>query len=1007
MDPLTDLGIAVATEATTSSLAKIKKHIGYLYKYKQNVKSLEVAAKKLDSKRIDASRFIEDTNRKLKDVSSTTVHWQSEADQLHQKAQKIFSGNKISWSRYSTSKHAWKMAQKINEDIQTAPNFGTVFDRPAPKLGPTFDLKGFMHFGSRASVVNEVWEALKDEKVRMCSISGMGGTGKTLLVKKLIQRVESDHLFDKVVMVTVSQNPNPRKIRGNIASSLELKIGSEELETSNKLIEWLLINDKSILLILDDVWEELDFEAIGLPRAKLKILLTSRKKDVCQRMGSEPNCVINVLTNEEAWGLFKEIAMESIEKLKLHDTARKVADECGGLPIVIVTLATALKHEAKATWNDSLLKLQKSNLLSIAGMEKVYSRIQLSYDLLNDHEAQSCFRLCCLFPEDHNIPVEYLVCYGKGLQLFENVVSMSDARDRVESIIHKVKKSFLLLDGEDDDSVKMHDILRDFAISISSKDRHPYIVGCEQVMEKWPETSQYENCSAISFVCNKINEHPLDLRCPKLELLHLILKDDGVGLPIGIFEGLKELKVLVLQVPLLFQSLSMLTKLRTLIINEISNDWEDFERSKIGDLLGHGDLKDLEILAFATNRSCYAFPEKIGLLCNLRHLKFSRVEFNYMPPGVLSKLVKLEELDLSPKFTSWGSEEEGGRRMNASLDEIESLPLSTLKIAVGKCSILSENLVKSLTRFHICMGTSDWRTYDSNAELEVFDMDASDVRVGWISGLLRKCESLKLSYVRNLKNLMCLQFSEDNGFPQLKDMDLFGCNEMEDLVDKIAERIPSFFLSQLETLCLTDMDSLKEIWHEYAYFSKIEPIYFSNLSVIKIYDCPKLKHLFPLSVATELRQLHCILIMDCEEMEEILYIDQVDNGNQIMEENIAKTDEKEVDHTIIFPQLKTLRLRGMLKLRILYDGNHAIELPSLEELLIDQCTRMEGLSYGSFNAPRLEGLLINNFSYDAGGEDLNEIVKEMAGTGNDIEEDDDDDVDNDNDNDDEIHQITN
>ncbi|XP_065874073.1 disease resistance protein At4g27190-like [Euphorbia lathyris] len=435
MDPLTDLGVSVATEATTSLLAKTKKHIGYLYKYKENLKCLEVAAKKLDAKRTDASRFAEDTKRKQKDVSSTAAHWQSEADQLHVKAQKIVSENNISrlnpWSRYSTSKHARDLLEEINKEVQTAPDFGTSFHRPTPKLGAKFDLTDFMEFESRASVVNQVWEALKDENVKMCCLCGMGGTGKTTLAKKLIQRVEmvTDNLFDKVAMVTVSQNPNPRKIRGDVVSSLGWKFESEELETSDKLSGCLMDNDESILLILDDVWEELDFEAIGLPKSRLKILLTSRKEDVCQRMGSESNFVINVLTDEEAWGLFKEKAMESIEKWKLHDTARMVADECGGLPVVIVTLAAALKYEVKATWNDSLLKLQKSNLLGISGMDKVYSRIQLSYDLLNDQEAQSCFRLCCLFPEDYNVLVEYLVMFGKGLQLFEHVESMSQARD--------------------------------------------------------------------------------------------------------------------------------------------------------------------------------------------------------------------------------------------------------------------------------------------------------------------------------------------------------------------------------------------------------------------------------------------------------------------------------------------------------------------------------------------------------------------------------------------------
>ncbi|XP_065873893.1 probable disease resistance protein At4g27220 [Euphorbia lathyris] len=1032
MEVLIGSGSSVAADAGNSLLSKIKTHIGYLIHYNNNMKGLEDSRVNLDAKFKDANQFSDDTNRMLKVVSSTVQLWRSEAEKLLQEAQAIIPQNNRRrlfpnlWSHYSSSKKACELTQEINEKVRNAPHFGTSFDRPAPELGSKFDLAGFTEFESRVSVVNEVWEALKDEKVRMCSICGMGGIGKTMLARKLIQRVERDHLFDKVAMVTVSQNPDPKKIRNDIMSSLGWKFESKELS------DCLMQNDKSILLILDDVWEVLDFDEIGLPKARLKILLTSRKKDVCQIMGSEPTFVINVLTNEEARGLFKEIAMGSIEKWKLqHNTARKIADECGGLPIVIVTLATALKYEVKGTWNDSLRKLQKSNLLGISGMEKVYSRIQLSYDLLKDKEAQTCFRLCGLYPEDHDVPVENLVLYGKGLQLFEGVESLKETRDRVGSIIDKLKKSFLLLDGEKDGCVKMHDILRDFAISISSKDKHPYIAGSEKVMEKWPETSQYENCSAISFVCDEIKEHPVDLKCPKLELLQLIMRIGLVGLPIGIFEGLKELKVLVLQVPSMLQSFSMLRNVRTLVISIC----EENGPPKIADLLGHGDMKNLEILEFSTGYPYDDFPKEIGLLCNLRHLKFG-TGFQYLPPGVLSNLAKLEELQLPWKYISWGSKERGGERVNASLNELESLPLITLKVSVPNGSILGETLVNNLTRFNVFMGSSARRSgyfYDSNAALELYEVDAFDhVTMHWIRSLLTKCESLVFHEVRNLKNILCLQSVEGNGFPQLKDVYIESCSEMEYLIDIITEPIPSFF-SQLKRLRLRYMHSLKEIWNS----SKMEAPCFSNLSEIMLYRCSKLKYLFPLSMARELRQLQCISIKYCKEMEKIFYRDEaLDDGNQvvssgqmsiptvettstttifnsnidekpqptcprpisfiscllgrekqpkmvsnqqIMEENIAEVevevDETKVDDVMIFPQLKTLELVCLDELRTLCDANHTIELPSLQGFRITRCDKMEALSYGSFNAPRLEHVDVNNAKCRA-GEDLNAIVME-------------------------------
>jgi putative protein kinase ArgK-like GTPase of G3E family len=50
-------------------------------------------------------------------------------------------------------------------------------------------------------------EALKDDKVNMIGLCGMGGVGKTTLVKEVGRRAKELQLFPEVLMATVSQNP--------------------------------------------------------------------------------------------------------------------------------------------------------------------------------------------------------------------------------------------------------------------------------------------------------------------------------------------------------------------------------------------------------------------------------------------------------------------------------------------------------------------------------------------------------------------------------------------------------------------------------------------------------------------------------------------------------------------------------------------------------------------------------------------------------------------------------
>lgn len=51
----------------------------------------------------------------------------------------------------------------------------------------------------------EVIEKLKDDQVNMISICGMGGVGKTTMVKEVIKIIEKSKLFEEVAMA-VSPN---------------------------------------------------------------------------------------------------------------------------------------------------------------------------------------------------------------------------------------------------------------------------------------------------------------------------------------------------------------------------------------------------------------------------------------------------------------------------------------------------------------------------------------------------------------------------------------------------------------------------------------------------------------------------------------------------------------------------------------------------------------------------------------------------------------------------------
>ncbi|KAK6779064.1 hypothetical protein RDI58_025782 [Solanum bulbocastanum] len=185
---------------------------------------------------------------------------------------------------------------------------------------------------------------------------------------------------------------------------------------------------------------------------------------------------VGSLPEEEAWILFKEKVGNSVDDFSLLDIAKNVSKECKGLLLAIITVAGALKRKAKPFWKDALKQLRDAETRNILGMHtKVYKSLRLSYDHLESDEARYFFLLCSLLEEDSDILIEELLKYGMGLCIFSGIENLEDARNRVYLLLEILKDGFLLSQGSNKNHVKMHDVVRDVAISIASEGEHNFM----------------------------------------------------------------------------------------------------------------------------------------------------------------------------------------------------------------------------------------------------------------------------------------------------------------------------------------------------------------------------------------------------------------------------------------------------------------------------------------------------------------------------------------------------
>ncbi|KAI3734625.1 hypothetical protein L6452_14098 [Arctium lappa] len=992
-----DLIVAVAVKIGEFVFEPFGKSFSYLYHYSKNITSFQSRVPVLENSRIEIQDLVEEAKRNGEHVLPQVAEWLTAADGFVDESRKFLEDHQGSpsctnlVSRYRVSKIAKKRVLAVNKLLQDGK-----FDRVSRQVPPPLwsaSTGNLETFESRNLTFKAIMEALKDDNISVIGVYGMGGVGKTTLVKEVAKQASEDKLFDEMVISVISQTMNVRNIQGEIADKLGLKLEQEsESGRATRLCERLKQSTR-VLLILDDVWRLLDLEAIGIPHNDVhkgcKLLLTSRSKDVCNEINAQVCVPVNVLSKVDAWNLFSKMANITHDSSDIHLLATKVAERCAGLPIAIVTVARALRGKSKHAWSDALCQLQNPPPKNIKGMQKyVYSSLELSYNFLETDEIKSCFLLCSLFKEDVEIPVEILVRYGMGLRLFQNVYKLEAARDRTYALVEGLKACCLLLDGKGEEYVRMHDVIRDFAILIASSGENMSLVRHDAQSFGSPEGEPLNSFAAISLASTSITELPSGLDCPKLEILLLQFHSDSIQVPVNFFEGMKELKVLTMSdMPILSlpSSIRSLWKMRTLCL----------EHCKLRDISSIGDLTSLQILSFLGS-NVKRLPEEIGQLTQLRLLDLTDCEeLTTIPPKVLSRLSSLESLNMMNSFVNWSGEDKDMRGNNPSLSELKMLPcLRSLEVNILNVNLIPKDLLlENLIKFKIYVG-SYWlvsltHQYTRSLKLRV---DEGISLPDGLRMLLKQAQYLILEYCPHvLKNI--LYDLRREGFRNLRGLELYGNCDIEYLVDTIGCK-PGDVFPTLEKLEVVSLENLKEICHGHLpvrSFSTLQELDLKylpeficlwkekdtqehtclvNLRNVSVHTCHKLEILFPLHTATDTGLLHDLCIFNCGILRGVFSSDTTVAGDRRgeivlpvlnalelsllpqlrsfypkMNEISTSDDNLEIPlfgANVIFPKLQVLRLRELPRVKALWH----LQMPeeSFGRLKVLRITRCNAIS---------------------------------------------------------------
>ncbi|KAE8714100.1 Lycopene beta/epsilon cyclase protein [Hibiscus syriacus] len=419
-----------------------------------------------------------------------------------------------SCSKYNLSK---EMIEKLKElsELKGKGNFERLVTEPHPTpveekpCKPAIGISVMLH---------KVWEFLEEGKVGTIALYGIGGVGKTTLLKAINNAfLTRDQTYD----VLTSKIHN-------------------------------VLKKKRFLLLLDDVWERIDLGDIGIPlpdeENKCKLIFIMRSMDVCSDMDAHKKLKVELLTDDKSWQLFCEKVgrMKILEAPAIRTYAETIVQKCGGLPLALITVGRAMANkETEEEWKYVIELLNKSPS-ELRGMEDVFTLLKFSYDNLENEATKMCFLYCSLFPHSYSIEKEQLVEYWIA-EGFLSSSNDSHAYNKGYAAIGSLKVACLLEMGEEETQVKMNDVIRSFALWIASGcgvNKGKFLVEACLGLTEAPGVENWEGAQRVSLLENRITglqEVPI---CPNL--LTLLLQWNNVlnRIPDDFFQSMTALILL-------------------------------------------------------------------------------------------------------------------------------------------------------------------------------------------------------------------------------------------------------------------------------------------------------------------------------------------------------------------------------------------------------------------------------------------------------------------------------
>uniref|UniRef100_A0ACD5Z8Q5 Uncharacterized protein n=1 Tax=Avena sativa TaxID=4498 RepID=A0ACD5Z8Q5_AVESA len=373
-----------------------------------------------------------------------------------------------------------RMRYKI--DDRTNPSSGIVL--VDPRISAIYkEAAGLVGIdGPKKELVN--WLTDNEKKLKVVSIVGFRGLGKTTLAKQVYDEMRGKFICQ--AFVSVSQRPDMI----SLLSGLQLKLGARKEESSRAWETQDIIDNirkrltrRRYLIIVDDLWDQSAWNIISCAFTEngngSRVIVTTRVDDVAVwACSNDRECIYRMkpLKEEDSRVLFFNRIFGSGDGCppNLKEVSAQILRKCGGLPLAIITIASLLANcqvRSRDEW-ESIRNSLGAQLSVKPTLEEMRSILNLSYIHMPLH-LRPCFMYLGMYPEDREIQRDDLV----RLWVAEDFVSNLHGQDlevAAKSYFNELINRSLILPERNEHgelmSCRVHDMMLDLILSKCAED---------------------------------------------------------------------------------------------------------------------------------------------------------------------------------------------------------------------------------------------------------------------------------------------------------------------------------------------------------------------------------------------------------------------------------------------------------------------------------------------------------------------------------------------------------